>query len=188
MHIIEEPILETERLILRKINVDDADDIQEIYSDKEMFVYTNSDISLEAEPFFITKKTAFVMITSWENDKELLCWGIELKSQKKLIGRVYLYGFLGNPDLGYRVDMGYSLSKKYWSNGYTTEAVREVVNYGFAKMNIIRYQAEIIPENTASIKVCEKIGFQNEGILRSYALYDNNGQCFRDIVMMALIR
>jgi len=65
--------------------------------------------------------------------------------------------------------------------------VKLIVEYGFYKMGIIRFQAEIIPENIASIRVCEKIGFQNEGLLNQYAFYNNNGNCFKSVVMMGLI-
>ena len=183
---MREPMPETPRLVLRKIVKGDADDIVRIYSDEGMFTYTNSDMDLNADPFVVETQRVRKWIEAWEADQELMCWGIELKSEKKLIGRVYLYGFVGNETAGYRVDIGYSLSGLYAGNGYATEAVRRVVEYGFSCLNIVRFQAEIIPENIASIKVCEKNGFRNEGVLRKYAFYDNNGNCFRDVVMMAL--
>jgi ribosomal-protein-alanine N-acetyltransferase len=187
-NVASEVTLETERLVLRKITKADVSDIQDVYSDREMLLYTNSDIDLNADPFLIDKDMVLEMIESWESDKELLCWGIELKNGKKLIGRVYLYGFIGNSVAGYRADIGYSLSKQYWNHAYTTEAVNRVVSHAFSSLNIIRLQAEILPENIASLKVCEKVGFKKEGILRKYAFYNNNGDCFKDIVMMALTR
>ena len=182
----EIPVLETERLILREIRETDIDDVREIFSHREMFLFTNSDVDLSGDPVSFKDSQVLNWISSWRNDRDLLCWGIELKQMKKLIGRIYLYGFCGNDTAGYRVDIGYSLSKKYWGNGYAAEAVRQVVDCGFSSLKIIRFQAEIIPENIASIRVCEKAGFQQEGLLRRYALYDHNGNCFKDIVMMAL--
>ena len=115
-----------------------------------------------------------------------MCWGMELKSERKVIGRIYLYDIVGSESAGYRADVGYSVSAPYWRQGYAAEALRRIVNYGFSSLRVIRFQAEIMPENTASLRVCEKAGFHAEGTLRKYAFYSNNGNCFRDIVLMAL--
>lgn len=180
------PMLESERFVLRKILLSDVDDVYEIYSKKEMYLYVNSDIDISSDSFSIKKEQVSEFVQSWENDSDLICWGIELKTEKKIIGRVYLYGIIGNDAAGYRVDIGYSLSPNYWGKNYMTEAVNQVVNYGFDSLKIVRFQAEIIPENIASIRVCEKAGFKNEGTLQNYSFYDNHGNCFKTVVMMAL--
>ena len=188
MKIAQETLLNTERLCLRKIQKRDLEDIIEIYSSKEIFQYTNSDMDLSSEFFHIEKDCALSMIESWETDGDLMCWGIVLKHESKLIGRIYLYGITGNEYAGYRVDVGYSISVAYSGHGYATEAVKRLTDYGFAELKVTRFQAEILPKNVASIKVCEKSGFQNEGLLHKYSFYKNNGNCFRDVVMMALTR
>lgn len=180
------PLLESERLLLREILLSDVDDVYEIYSKKEVYLYTNSDIDISSDRVDIEKEQITEFLESWKNDDDLICWGIELKAEKKVIGRAYLYGIVGNHEAGYRVDIGYSLSPNYWGKNYMSEAVNLVVNYGFASLRIVRFQAEIIPENIASIKVCEKAGFRNEGTLQNYSFYDNNGNCFKAVVMMAL--
>jgi ribosomal-protein-alanine N-acetyltransferase len=180
------PLLESERLILRKILISDVDDVYEIYNKKEVYLYVNSDIDISSDRFNIKKEQVSEFVQSWDNDNDLICWGIELKTEKKIIGRVYLYDLIGNEEAGYRVDIGYSLSPNYWGKNYMTEAVNQVVNYGFDHLRIVRFQAEIIPENTASIRVCEKAGFRNEGTLQNYSFYNNNGNCFKTVVMMAL--
>jgi ribosomal-protein-alanine N-acetyltransferase len=180
------PLLESERLMLREFLISDVDDVYEIYSKKEVYLYTNSDIDLSSNCVDIEKEQVTEFVESWKIDDDLICWGIELKAEKKVIGRVYLYGLVGNDEAGYRVDIGYSLSPNYWGKNYMTEAVNLVVNYGFDSLRIVRFQAEIIPENIASIKVCERAGFRNEGTLQNYSFYDNNGNCFKTVVMMAL--
>ncbi len=180
------PLLESERLLLREILSSDVDDIYEIYSKKEVYLYTNSDIDISSDRVDIEKEQVAEFVESWKNDDDLICWGIELKAEKKMIGRVYLYGLIGNKEAGYRVDIGYSLSPNYWGKSYMTEAVNLVVNFGFDSLRIVRFQAEIIPANTASISVCVKVGFQNEGTLHNYSFYNNNGNCFKTVVMMAL--
>jgi|GEM_PF-1117434 len=188
MKTANEPLLHTERLLFRRIQEYDWNDIIEMYSDKEMFRYTNSDMDLNADSFPIEKTQALSMIESWEKDDDLLCWGIVTKREKKLIGRVYLYDMIGNESAGYRVSIGYSISTKHSGYGYATEAVMRVVEYGFTELNVIRFQAEILPENVASVRVCTKARFRHEGTLHKYAFYNNNGNCFKDIVMMGLSR
>jgi len=112
------PSLESDRLVLRKSLITDADDFFEIYNNREMFLYTNSDIDIHTDSFKLTKEQVIGFLESWEADKDLLCWGIDLKKEKKIIGRVYLYGLQGNQTAGYRADIGYSLSANYQGNGY----------------------------------------------------------------------
>jgi RimJ/RimL family protein N-acetyltransferase len=63
--------------------------------------------------------------------------------------------------------IGYWLGERYWGKGIMTKAVRLMVNYGFANLNIVRLQAGILSNNPASMRVLEKAGFKKEGILKN---------------------
>jgi RimJ/RimL family protein N-acetyltransferase len=63
-------------------------------------------------------------------------------------------------------DMGYELDPNYWGKGYATEAATAVLNFGFAELKVHRIGANAVAENTASLRVLEKIGMQYEGRLR----------------------
>ena len=72
MRIAQESTLEAGRMKLRKMMEDDADDVMAIFSDKEMFRYTNSNVDLSADSFSIGKSQALAMIESWNQDSNLI--------------------------------------------------------------------------------------------------------------------
>jgi len=63
--------------------------------------------------------------------------------------------------------IGYWLGEAYWGRGIMTQAVKLVVDYAFANLDITRLQAGIFSTNPASMRVLEKAGFVKEGIARS---------------------
>lgn len=82
-------------------------------------------------------------------------------------------------------EMGYYIGKRYWGNGYATEAVRQTVKYVFENSDILRIFAEPFARNVASCRVLEKAGFVSEGTLRSNAV--KNGKVL-DMKMYAVVR
>lgn len=177
------PVLETERLLLRQLKISDIDDFHEYAKDRDAFFFTDG--------FPHEYDELQHMISIWNNEayssKQFIRWGIELKSDKKIIGGIYLFSPTGDDIAGRRMDMGYEISRKYWNKGYATEAIRAVVECCLKIMELKRVQALIIPENVASIRACEKAGFVNEGTLRNYCHYQHNGNCLRTMVVMACI-
>jgi RimJ/RimL family protein N-acetyltransferase len=63
-------------------------------------------------------------------------------------------------------DIGYELSPEHWGQGYATEAIRVMVNFGFAKLHLHRIWAECVADNQRSPRVLEKLGMRLEGRLR----------------------
>lgn len=70
--------------------------------------------------------------------------------------------------------LGYRIDKDECSKGYATEALKEVILFAFGKLNLHRIEANIIPGNTASIRVAEKLGFVYEGASEKYLLINGN--------------
>ena len=64
--------------------------------------------------------------------------------------------------------LGYKLDAAYTGKGYMTEAVRLVVEYAFTQLGLHRIEANVMPRNTASLRVVEKNGFVPEGLARKY--------------------
>lgn len=86
---------------------------------------------------------------------ERLNFAIELKKEDKLIGGIDVVGYLGGVK-GTPV-IGYSLARKYWGNGYMTEACRCMIEYLFS-IGYSEIRIDAMPENIASIKVIQKCG------------------------------
>ncbi|MEO2077079.1 MAG: GNAT family protein [Bacillus sp. (in: firmicutes)] len=60
--------------------------------------------------------------------------------------------------------IGYFLDKNHNGKGYTTEAAKLIVDYGFNELDLHRIEAGVMPHNIGSIRVLEKAGFHKEGI------------------------
>lgn len=71
-----------------------------------------------------------------------------------------------------RAEIGYEIIPAHWRNGFASEAVSEVVSYGFAALGLTRIGAVVFTENEASNRLLVKMGFQKEGVLRQY-MYQN---------------
>ncbi|WP_143522615.1 GNAT family N-acetyltransferase, partial [Pseudomonas sp. 2822-17] len=67
-----------------------------------------------------------------------------------------------------RAEIGYEIHPDFWRKGYTSEAVKEVISYGFEGLDLNRIGAVVFIENQASNQLLSKMGFQREGILRDY--------------------
>jgi ribosomal-protein-alanine N-acetyltransferase len=66
-----------------------------------------------------------------------------------------------------RADLGYAYNRKYWGQGYGTEAAMAVLKFGFETMKLYRVGAVALHDNQASHNILEKLGMQREGIRRS---------------------
>jgi len=151
------PVLETGRLILRKISVNDAENIFEYAKDDE-----------------VTKNLVWATHKTIEDTKKFLAegvgfmpppWAIVCKTDNKVIGTI---SFMNYTPEHSRVEVGFVISKKYWGRGFMTEVLKEVIKFGFEKLKINRIEAFCNSENAASAKVMEKSGMKLEGMSREY--------------------
>ncbi|WP_433750635.1 GNAT family N-acetyltransferase [Falsibacillus pallidus] len=172
------PTLETERLRLRKVTKNDVKDIFEYASIPEISKYTPWDYH---ENMGKTKELVNLLIKNYQTDCES-DWAIELKSEKKVIG---LCGFVRWHKPHGRIELAYSLSPEYWGKGIMTEAVKEVIDFGFKKMKLNRIGAKTMPENAGSVKLMEKVGMKQEGHLRDYWVV--NGE-LEDVLLYSILR
>jgi [ribosomal protein S5]-alanine N-acetyltransferase len=155
------PVIETERLVLRQVTKDDAEDIFKYLSDKSVMKYYGMDP-------FKSLDDALEEIYWYQSifDKNTgIRWGITLKGQERVVGTC---GFLNLVPQHYRSDIGFELSKDFWGQGIAGEALEEVIKYGFEQLNLQRIQALIEPPNSSSQKLVERQGFIKEGRLRNY--------------------
>lgn len=90
-------------------------------------------------------------------------FAIEWKGQH--VGNVGI--FPGEDIYRLSAEIGYFIAEPYWGKGIATEAVRQIVEYGFSTLGMIRIYAGVFAYNPASMKVLEKCGFQKEGIARN---------------------
>ena len=173
------PEIETKNLLLRRIKQSDSVELFKVLSDHEVVEFYDDDVFTEVSQ-------ASDQIKLWENgyiNKWGIRWGITKKDDKKLIGSC---GYYGIHNWYKRASIGYELARSHWRQGIMTEALRAIAVYGFDEMELNRIDAVIMPGNIASIKMLEKIGFQQEGLLEEYEKWGSKE--FVDLYMYAILR
>jgi ribosomal-protein-alanine N-acetyltransferase len=159
------PVLETERLILRDIVYEDAQDIFDCFSNDDVTRYYGQDNLTSVE-----QAQQFVAFFSRNySEKRGIRWGIERKGQSGLIGTI---GFNAWSSKHRRAEIGYELHPQYWRKGYAKEAASKVISYGFNNLHLTRIGAVVFTENAASNGLLTNLGFEKEGLLKNY-IYQN---------------
>ena len=143
-------ILETKRLILRRYNADDFNDLYEYLSDNEV-------VKFEPYKAMTAEETKDNLKWRIETDEMI---AVELKENHKMIGNVYL----GKRDFN-SLEIGYVFNRKYWGNGYAKESCEALVQYSF-RNGTHRKFAECDPDNENSWRLLEAIGFEREAHLK----------------------
>ena len=173
------PELETERLLLRKMRLDDA---------RAMFAYA-SDPEVTRYVLFETHRSiedsrAFLRYAEEGYERgDFGGWGVVLKDSGAFVGTCGVdYGYA--PEHA-RAELGYVLSREHWGKGLIPEAVRAVIRFGFGRMELNRIQARCMAENTASARVMEKAGMTYEGTLREHELIKG---AYRDMKFYSILR
>jgi len=172
------PVIETERLVLRRITNDDVNEVFELRSNPETMQYI-------PRPLVKTTQDALDHIAVIEEKivlNEGINWGITLKNNSKLLG---IIGFYRMQPENYRAEIGYMLLPEYHAKGIISEAVNRLINFGFDELKLHSIEAVIDPENIGSEKVLQKTGFIKEAHLKECQFYDGK---FIDKVIYSLLR
>src|SRR4051812_22339227 len=143
------PRLQTERLLMREWRDSDLDAFAAFYADAEVMRY------LTGEP--IMRNDTWRNMASAAGHWMLRgygLWVVERKSDGAVIGRVGLI----NPEGWPRLEVGWTLGRAYWGQGYATEAAQASMNYGFLTQDPDRLISLIAPENEASQAVAQRLG------------------------------
>lgn len=144
------PILETERLILRPLKVEDAQEVFDNWaSDPEVakFMVWSTHENVDVTKVWLAELEKTI-------DSDEYDWGFVRKADGKLIGSGGIY-YKENAD---SYNMGYNIMKDCWHQGYTTEAVRTMIDFGIKVLNAKRFTASHAKDNPNSGKVMEKVG------------------------------
>ena len=159
--------LETEHLVLRKFC---KEDVACYYSR----IGSSSDVTryMRWEPHISVEETekSIEKIMRRHEEGGYYTWGITLKGDDSIIGRIDLLRFDENDS---SCGFAYMLGKEFWGKGYATEALRAVFEFAFEKMEIKRIDADHMSENVGSGKVMQKSGMQYIG--KTTAKYEKNG-------------
>ena len=176
------PELETSRLKLTKLLVEDTKDIFELFSNEAVIKYYD----LEAFKELNQATTLINLFNARFDENAGIRWAIRLKETDQLIGTC---GFNTWNQKMKNAVIGYDLIPRFWGNGYTTESVHRIVKSAFlgelpcGMLN--RIQGDTVPGNTASESLLLKIGFKEEGTRRESGYWKNQ---FHDLKCFGLIK
>lgn len=162
------PDIETQRLHLRPILLDDATAIYNGWGKDEL--------ATRYLTWPTHRRTAdtneYIREVAQDNDPDERLWIITRNGQ--VIGSVRL-GFSGH-----KADIGYVLSPQHWGQGYMSEAVKAVIAYAFETLSVHRVWAVCDVDNGASAGVLKKAGMQKEGLLRGWLVHPQISSTPRD--------
>lgn len=153
------PVLETERLVLRKLALSDAEDVFEYAKNPEVSKYLTWDAHTSIDD---TLTYLNFVLGGYANGKTGN-WAIVDKEENKVIGAISFVQFDKQNSYG---EIGYTLSYDYWNKGIMTEALKRVIRFSFEDMKINRVQALHFVENPASGRVMQKANMSYEGLLK----------------------
>lgn len=162
-----------EATTLKTFTSADIDDFMEWATDDEVTKYMmwNSYTSRsDAEDFF-------------KNVVENHPWFKAVCLGKKVIGSITLDK--GKGVRSCKPELGYVISRKYWSNGFATQAINLAIQNGFEELGVERIEAFVDPANIASQRVLEKNGFVKEGLLRNCVMQKG---IVKDRLVYAILR
>ncbi len=165
--------LVTPRLRIREFRLDDLDALQEmdlhpLVNRYEPGILTPEDIRYRLEG---------ALEWAAESPRKIFKLAITIPPDDRLRGRITLKINTAGDD---EWMIGWSLHPDYWGKGYASEAARSALKYAFTVLKAHRVTAYCHADNSASIRVMEKIGMQLEGRLRERILL--NGEWFDELV------
>jgi [ribosomal protein S5]-alanine N-acetyltransferase len=166
------PIFRTQRLMLRAIDDADLADLLIVNADPEV--------------------TRYLPYPPWQNMGDATAWLERTKTRfaeqaaaqfaicidqphamtARTIGTALLFQFDTQHEVA---EIGYVIAREWWGQGYTTEAMRPLIDYAFNTLGFHRLEAKLDPRNIASANVLTKLGFAHEGTRRENWL-DHSGR------------
>lgn len=160
------PSLETSRLLLRRMNHDDINDLFEMRNDPRMIEDTDSiiDETKEDTRAYIDKMNKGVDEGKW------IIWAIEDKSSNKVIGSISVWNFNEKENSG---ELGYGIMPAFQGKGFMKEALFAVVEFSFKAMKLKFLDAYTEENNLSSNKLLEKCGFQEVDRVDDEGFYSN---------------
>lgn len=166
----------TKRLLLNPFSIDDASVVAKLAGDKKIHDMTDE------LPYPYEQHMAVEWINTHDFNSCNHVFAIRLKEVNELMGCVNILQSYKHK----RGMLGYWIGVNYWNKGYGTEAINEVIRYGFEELGLNKIWAESFEHNKASAKIMEKCGMKDEATLKKHYLY--KGDKYIDIVRKCIFK
>lgn len=147
-------VCETSRLLLRHFTLDDIDFLVALHSDPQVAEFIGG---------VKTPEQTRQRLDQWIHEYQVYGyskWAVALRSTGELVGRCGLA--LESIEGADHWELGWTLARAYWGNGYASEAANAAMEHSFRVLGLQRLISLIRPGNTASTRVAERIGMKYE--------------------------
>lgn len=178
MKLSDTPILETERLFLRRFRMEDAEAVFAYASDEDTARY----VSWDAHRTLEDSRQFLSWVESQYQAGKAADWALMDKQSGRIIGSM---GIVSQHEENRACEIGYVIGREHWGQGLIAEALTRVLRYLFEETTVNRVQAICCQENHASARVLEKTGFAFEGLLRQFVRMKKR---YWDMRMYAMLR
>jgi ribosomal-protein-alanine N-acetyltransferase len=173
------PELKTERLLLRRITMDDVEELLFLRSDEEVLKYINKEPTTSIEDV----KTFIEQINRNIDNNYSIMWGLALQEDpSRMIGLICHWRVQIE---NYRAEVGFSLHPQFWRKGLMKEALQKAIGYGFNVMGLHTIEGRINPDNKASAGILESVGFVREAYFREDYFFKGK---FYDTAVYSLLK
>ncbi len=173
------PEIKTDRLLLRRITMEDANEILMLRSNEEVMKYVDRERAS-------CIKDAEALINTMNETVDTnngIMWAIaNNKDPATLIGYIGYWRLIKQ---NYRAEIGYMLNPAFWRKGIMKEAILRVIDFGFDVMQLHSIEGNINPDNEASAKILEATGFVKEAYFKEDFFFDGT---FRDTVIYSRLK
>lgn len=180
------PRLETSRMILRQLILDDAERIRYLRSHPQVmrFMDSHEHKEIKDSELFIADNLESYRLQNG------IFWALSLKDSGKFIGDLALWKLDRKNSRG---EIGYTLDPAFWGKGLMKEALITVLDFGFRKLKLHSFEANINPKNEKSKRLLIQLGFVKEAYFREnyyfngkyldseiYSLLEKDFQCYKN--------
>ena len=171
------PTLKAQRVEIRWLKDADVPALFKIFSDSEVTRYWSSPPLQHQDD----AEKLLGEIHSLFQSRTLFQWGVARVEDDAIIGTCTL----ARLDANHRVaEVGFALARDCWGRGYMKEALPLLIDFAFSRLGLRRLEADVDPRNIASLRLVERFGFKQEGLLRER--YCMNAE-LQDAVILALL-
>jgi ribosomal-protein-alanine N-acetyltransferase len=167
------PVLQTKRISLRRIILQDAERIFEMRKNSR-----NNEFILRPNMEHLENAKELINnVESGYKKREKIAWAGILRDHKEIIGTC---GFNHVDHQNLRAEIGGELFINYWGKNIALEVANEIISFGFLGMQLNSIEAKVNPANRSAIYLLERLGFNREGYFKKHGFYNNS---FHDLAV-----
>lgn len=172
------PVLDTPRLVMRPLAAEDVHDLHDAFSDPEAMRFMDFTAAQSFADSARYLSTYLFVLPAWH-----ATWALVCRESEKVVG---FANYHHRENWNQRLEIGFFLHPAFQGRGLMAEALTALLAYCFEQLAMERIEVTTSPDNSAAIRLIERLGFRFEGGPMRHR--QRVGNVFRDLSMYALLR